>query len=436
MAIYLTELQQLIDSFNHFKKVFIDNKKCIFTDQVVFTKENIAEYRKQIVENYDATKRHSSPKYRDQIKRGMKNSDTFKLFFANLYYLYDMVRETSIELKVNRLCLFLECENEKFSKYNINDKEISKILTSWHYDKSKVESLISQGQKIDSTAYYTNMYYEMNFIFGFFESLSLHTTDNYKNIIDNLKFENLINLEDSHSKTINKFVARNYLLYLFYPDRYEPILSYKDKEQIVTFYKGSIIKNNFQQLDDDLLNIRESLEWMGEDKGFYHNLEWKNISISYNYKNRKNLLEKIEDINSDDLDNISNGDEREATIKTRIGQSQFRNKLIQKYGKCCICEIKNNDLLIASHIKPWSESNPQEKTDYQNNGLLLCPQHDKLFDKGYISFTGNGTILISSLLNQNEYKLVNIQSDFKLNIELNNQLKIYMNYHKDKKFKA
>lgn len=436
MAIYLPELQELIDNFNHFKTVFIDNKKCIFTNQVVFTKENIAEYRKQIIENYDATKRHSFPKYRDQIKRGMKNSDTFKLFFANLYYLYDMVRATGTELKVNRLCFFLECDNEEFSESNIDDKKISKILTSWDYDKSKVKNLISQGSKIDSTAYNTNMYYEMNFIFGFFENLFLHDTDNYKKIINNLKFENLININDSHTKTINKFVARNYLLYLFYPHQYEPILSYKDKEKIVTYYKGSIIKNDFQQLDDDLLSIRETLEWMGKNKGFYHNKEWANTSVSYDQKKRKKLKESIEDISSDDLDKIINADEKEATIKARIGQSGFRKMLLRKYKKCCICGIENESLLIASHIKPWSECEKEEKTDYQSNGLLLCPQHDKLFDKGYISFTDKGTILISKLLNINEYKLVNIQSDFKLNIELNNQLKIYMKYHKDEKFKA
>lgn len=434
MAIYLPELQELIDSFNHFKTVFIDNKKCIFTDKVVFTKENIAEYRKQIIENYDDSNRNSSSKYRDQIKRGMKNSATFKLFFANLYYLYDMVRKTSIDLKMNRLCFFLECDNEEFSKYDIGDAEISKILTSWHYDKSKVKSLISQGSKIGSTAYNTNMYYEMNFIFGFFEHLFLHATDNYKNIINNLKFENLINTNDAHSKTINQFVARNYLLYLFYPNQYEPILSYKDKEQIVTFYKGSIIKNDLQLLDDDLLNIRESLEWMGEDKGFYHKKEWANTSVSHDKKKRIKLPENIKDINSDDLDKIINGDEREATIKARIGQSGFRKMLLRKYKKCCICGIENESLLIASHIKPWSECEKEEKTDYQSNGLLLCPQHDKLFDKGYISFTDNGKIRISDLLNKKEYNLVNIEAEFYLNIELNNQMKIYMKYHRDKKF--
>ena len=53
-----------------------------------------------------------------------------------------------------------------------------------------------------------------------------------------------------------------------------------------------------------------------------------------------------------------------------------------------------NELLVASHIKPWSISDANEKLDI-HNGLLMCPNHDKLFDRGYISFDDTGRILIS-----------------------------------------
>lgn len=51
------------------------------------------------------------------------------------------------------------------------------------------------------------------------------------------------------------------------------------------------------------------------------------------------------------------------------------------------CGVSDEHFLIDSHIKPWSQSNNQEWLDV-NNGLLLCPNHDALFDKGiiYISF--------------------------------------------------
>jgi predicted restriction endonuclease len=89
------------------------------------------------------------------------------------------------------------------------------------------------------------------------------------------------------------------------------------------------------------------------------------------------------------------GDEREVTVSERVHQREFREGLLRKYPHCCLCSVANKELLFASHIKPWEKSTSEEKTNL-NNGLLLCPNHDKLFDKGFISFDSNGSILISS----------------------------------------
>lgn len=71
--------------------------------------------------------------------------------------------------------------------------------------------------------------------------------------------------------------------------------------------------------------------------------------------------------------------EKEAIIKVRIGQGGFRERLINKDKKCRICGLANKKLLIASHIKSWIFSNEKERVD-ENNGILLCPNHDALFD--------------------------------------------------------
>ncbi|MBO7381377.1 MAG: HNH endonuclease, partial [Neisseriaceae bacterium] len=52
-------------------------------------------------------------------------------------------------------------------------------------------------------------------------------------------------------------------------------------------------------------------------------------------------------------------------------------------------------------LKPWRKSNDKEKLDI-NNGLLLCPTHDKLIDKGLITFSENGEIIISELLTDDD----------------------------------
>ncbi len=118
--------------------------------------------------------------------------------------------------------------------------------------------------------------------------------------------------------------------------------------------------------------------------------------------------------------------EKEQVVKLRIGQSTFKDHLLQRECKCAICGITDKNFLIASHIKPWSKSTHAERLDV-NNGLLLCPNHDALFDKGYISFDDNGQIVISSKLNETTKKYMNINPSIK--IKMSKEMKKYMKYH-------
>lgn len=122
------------------------------------------------------------------------------------------------------------------------------------------------------------------------------------------------------------------------------------------------------------------------------------------------------------------GEEREALIKVRVNQSAFRKLLMRRYTHCCLCDVDDESLLVASHIKPWAKSNYAEKVDV-NNGLLLCPNHDKLFDRGYISFDNGGHIVISDELSENSAISMNIKND--MQIELSNDNIKYMEYHRD-----
>ena len=126
------------------------------------------------------------------------------------------------------------------------------------------------------------------------------------------------------------------------------------------------------------------------------------------------------------------GFEREAVIKARVNQSQFRKDLIHKYGKCCLCGVKSPELLLASHIKPWKDSDEYEKVDV-NNGLLLCPNHDRLFDRGLISFDDDGTILISEKLSENEQMFMNVSRTMKIHVD--SKMKKYLSFHRENCFK-
>ena len=125
------------------------------------------------------------------------------------------------------------------------------------------------------------------------------------------------------------------------------------------------------------------------------------------------------------------GEERETVVKARVNQSVFKRRLVEKYGGCCLCGINDQRLLVASHIKPWSKSDPHEKVDI-NNGLLLCPNHDKLFDTGLISFDDTGRLLISSQLDESNMRAVNLTDDMR--IEVNDDMKVYLEYHRNNIF--
>jgi putative restriction endonuclease len=69
----------------------------------------------------------------------------------------------------------------------------------------------------------------------------------------------------------------------------------------------------------------------------------------------------------------------------RYGQSALRNVLLKNYhARCCLTGIDIKELLVVSHIKPWSVSEPTEKVS-ASNALLLNAFHDRAFDKGLIT---------------------------------------------------
>ena len=82
-------------------------------------------------------------------------------------------------------------------------------------------------------------------------------------------------------------------------------------------------------------------------------------------------------------------------VNARRGQGIFRIRVGRIEQRCRLTRLEDKSLLIASHIKPWRKSTDEEKLD-ANNGLLLSPHVDRLFDSGLITFTSDGRILCAS----------------------------------------
>lgn len=124
--------------------------------------------------------------------------------------------------------------------------------------------------------------------------------------------------------------------------------------------------------------------------------------------------------------------EREGYVKQRLTQGKFRSRLLERYDGCIICGIENKNLLVASHIKTWKNSSNIERIDV-NNGLLLCPNHDKLFDKGWISFNKEGSLILSPKLNEyNDNDKLRI--DVGMTFEFVTENYKYLDYHRSEIF--
>lgn len=83
--------------------------------------------------------------------------------------------------------------------------------------------------------------------------------------------------------------------------------------------------------------------------------------------------------------------EREALVKMRIGQSLFRDRLLARWNSACsVTGLKSPEVLIASHIKRWSDCQTAAERWDVNNGLLLTPSLDKAFELGLIGFEHDG----------------------------------------------
>lgn len=88
--------------------------------------------------------------------------------------------------------------------------------------------------------------------------------------------------------------------------------------------------------------------------------------------------------------------ERNALVKQRIGQGWFRQQLAQRWKRCPLTNCSVPQLLIASHIVPWAQCQSADERWSIDNGLLLAPAPDRLFDRGLISFDDTGRMLVKS----------------------------------------
>ncbi len=148
---------------------------------------------------------------------------------------------------------------------------------------------------------------------------------------------------------------------------------------------------------------------------------------------RSELLKKwdevqVEKVEKDDSIPVT---EREQVIQSRRGQGKFRARVANIERFCRVTRVDRLEHLIASHIKPWSVSDNKERLDGEN-GLLLTPSVDHLFNDGFISFRNNGSLIISPVTHTVSLARMGIPPDESFNVgTFSGRQNEYLEYHRD-----
>ena len=180
-----------------------------------------------------------------------------------------------------------------------------------------------------------------------------------------------------------------------------------DKEDQCTLYSLNDAQEYFEQL---------------------HSILHSNEDTSNNKSNdgSENNLATI-----DEVENCASYTEYEQKVKARKGQDKYRQGLMDIWqGGCAVTGVYEPVLLRASHAKPWSVCNSQERLN-PNNGLLLNVALDALFDKFLISFDESGRILINSKLNLDELAECGISKKMAIKHPLNSEQQKFLSYHRE-----
>jgi predicted restriction endonuclease len=122
--------------------------------------------------------------------------------------------------------------------------------------------------------------------------------------------------------------------------------------------------------------------------------------------------------------------EAERVVVQRVGQSLFRAALIDYWqGRCCVTGLDVQELLRASHIKPWAVCDSDDERLDVFNGLLLSPQLDALFDGGWITFDDEGCAVISPGLTELSRVQLDVHADWRIG-QLTVAHRRYLDFHR------
>jgi hypothetical protein len=126
--------------------------------------------------------------------------------------------------------------------------------------------------------------------------------------------------------------------------------------------------------------------------------------------------------------------EKDQIIKARRGQGRFREGVLAFEKRCRITGVEDPEFLIASHIKPWRSATNEERLDGEN-GLLLTPNIDRLFDRGFIAFSDRGDLMIAPAAGRDCLRRLGLPVDSPVNVgPFSANQRRYLSFHRGNVF--
>lgn len=217
---------------------------------------------------------------------------------------------------------------------------------------------------------------------------------------------------------VNRHSRTNYMAWLKFLSESYPLpadLSESDIDDIMASEESLRMSRGKYKTPRDMINFKSALR------------KYRSFLLSdFRHQQEETILAETKKVASDKTITKT---ERTAITRARVGQGLFRERLIDFWHGCSISAFPHYDILTASHIKPWRVSDNRQRLDVFN-GLLLLPNFDRLFDKGYISFSNSGKIIFSRYLVASDRVLLGMDETIHL-LKINDAHKPYLKFHRD-----
>lgn len=255
----------------------------------------------------------------------------------------------------------------------------------------------------------------------------------------------------TEKKDLNKYMNDAYQEYMF------PTQDYRS--DITLMYDQ--LKEEIEQIDQDLIIYNFRKKFDNQNRYYLVLLNGGNHRKNYKYirnialpKVTKYCFIKFKDIDTEKMyiymrpilfNDLMEKEEVNVILKNesskvsetkkqvrRLKQNKYRQELLKYMPSCPFTNVADDRILVACHIKPFSECDTDEERYDCKNGITMTPTYHILFDLGFISFENNGKLIVSPFLSNVTKKRLNLRDGEHFRLQTGSEK--YLEYHRNNVF--